>query len=178
MRIIGGELKGRKFGVPAHFPVRPTTDFAREALFNILNNRIDLDESSVLDLFCGTGSITVECWSRGSRDVVAIDKHAGCCKYLADLVSKLDMKGVVIRREDAIAAVQRLDRKFDLIFADPPYNYPQYEELANLLMNKDVLNEDGLIIIEHGKDSKATAWPGFLETRSYGSVNFSFLGKK
>jgi 16S rRNA (guanine966-N2)-methyltransferase len=178
MRIIGGELKGRRFSVPTHFPVRPTTDFAREALFNILNNRVDYQSGSVLDLFCGTGSITLEAWSRGCRDITAVDKHAGCCKYLAQLIQRFDLKGIKILKEDALLAVNRSTRKFDLIFADPPYDYPQYAELVNLLMSKDLLNDEGLVVIEHSAATKPENWPGYENTRQYGSVNFSFLSKQ
>ena len=176
MRIISGSLKGRKFRVPGHFPVRPTTDFAREALFNILNNRIDLEDERVLDLFTGTGSIALECWSRGCRSILAIDQHAGCIKYLDKLCKELDLQGLQTLKSEVESFLKRPDHySYDLIFADPPYAFGRYEEVLKLILDNNWLEEDGLLILEHDKHTDLTNLPGFVEEKKYGNVRFSFF---
>ncbi len=176
MRIIGGELKGRKFAIPASFPVRPTTDFAREALFNILMSRFSFEGLRVLDLFTGTGSIALECWSRGARDISAVDRHPGCCAFLNRLAVQLGAEEIAVYRSDALGFI-KADRKktWDFIFADPPYNSVEYQDLASAVTSPEILALGGLAVIEHGGRKDSKEWPGFEEDRRYGGVYFTFL---
>lgn len=175
MRIIGGTLKGRKFAIPASFPVRPTTDFAREALFNILTSRFSFENLRVLDLFTGTGSIAMECWSRGARDITAVDSHPGCCAFLKRLTVQLGAEEISVHRAEALAFLKSKRGPWDFVFADPPYNSPVYADLAGLVTLPEVLMPDGLAIIEHGGRKDSREWPGFEDERRYGGVYFTFL---
>ena len=175
MRIISGSLKGRKFSVPSHFPVRPTTDFAREGLFNVLQHRIDFSALSMLELFTGTGSISLEIWSRGCRDIVAVDKHQGCCSFLNKLSSELELEGFNVVRADAIDFLKRNVQAKDLIFADPPHAYPKYEELLQTVMDMNWLAEDGTLILEYNKYTDLSHSPYFVEEKVYGNVRFGFF---
>jgi len=175
MRIISGSLKGRKFSVPSHFPVRPTTDYAREGLFNVLQNRIDFEDSKILDLFTGTGSIALECWSRGSRDITAVDKHFGCCQFLKKMKNELALDGLNIVKSDALGYVKRQAESFDLIFADPPYNFDGYVEILNHIMTSSCLSADGMLILEYDKHNNFSDSPYFVEEKVYGNVRFAFF---
>lgn len=176
MRIIGGTLKGRKFAIPASFPVRPTTDFAREALFNILTSRFSFESLRVLDLFTGTGSVAMECWSRGARDIIAVDSHPGCCAFLNRLASQLEAAEIKVHRAEVLAFLKaNRGQPWDFVFADPPYNSPVYSDLPKLLTDPGILAPEGLAVIEHGGRKDSKDWPGFEEERRYGGVYFTFL---
>ncbi len=175
MRIISGSLKGRKFGVPSHFPVRPTTDFAREGLFNVLQNRIDFEDSRILDLFTGTGSITLECWSRGCRYLCAVDNHAGCCQYLKRLSNELELDGIDVVKSDVLAFLKRELEPFDLIFADPPYKFEGYRQIIESVMISNWLKADGMLILEYDKYNNFSDSPYFVEEKVYGNVRFGIF---
>lgn len=177
MRIIGGIHKGKQLITPKNLPVRPTTDFAKEGLFNILNNRLDFEELSVLDLFSGTGNITLEFASRGAKKVFAIDKHTACINFVRDTSRSLKLNNIYLERADVFKYLLTTINKFDLIFADPPYDLETIPMIHDLVFEKDLLNEGGLLIIEHGPRTNLSHKSHFIETRKYGNVNFSFFQK-
>lgn len=174
MRIIGGSHKGRLIKVPNDLPVRPTTDFAKEALFNILQNKIDITEARVLDLFSGTGHISLEFASRGAKEVISVDKHFKCVGFLKSIGKELGFS-IQANKGDVFSALKNLYAPFDLIFADPPYDLENIEEIHRLVFERKLLNKNGLLIIEHGVKTKLEALEGFKEHRKYGGVNFSFF---
>jgi len=176
MRIVSGKFKGRRITAPSNLPVRPTTDMAKEALFNILNNSYFLEEVSVLDLFAGIGSISFEFASRGCTDIVAIDAHFGCIKFLEKTNNQLDA-GLQTVKSDVFSFLEKNTRKFDIIFADPPYDMEQerFERLVSLVFDKNLLHEDGILIVEHGKQTELSGLPNFEQARKYGGNVFSFF---
>lgn len=176
MRIVSGKFKGRRIVAPSNLPVRPTTDMAKEALFNILNNSFFLDELSVLDLFAGIGSISFEFASRGCTDIITVDAHHGCIRFLDKTNSLLDA-GIQTIKSDAFTFLEKNTGKYDIIFADPPYDMDQekFERLINLIFEKDLLKEDGMLIVEHSKQTKLSEHPNFDQARKYGGNVFSFF---
>lgn len=179
MRIISGTHKGKRLRAPKNLPVRPTTDFAKESLFNILNNRIDFTETRVLDLFSGTGNIAYEFASRGAPEVTAVDQHYGCCKFITATAADLEFPIQVIKSEVFIF-LEKHRQTYDLIFADPPYALEQadFEKLVNTILQKDLLVADGDLIVEHPKHRSLDHLEGFDELRRYGGSCFSFFRKK
>ncbi len=177
MRIIGGTYKGKQLIAPKNLPVRPTTDFAKEGLFNILNNKVDFDELTVLDLFCGTGNITLEFASRGAKKIVAIDKHSPCLNYVRDTAKALKMNVVYTERADVFKYLEKAHSSYDLVFADPPYELENIPAIHDLVYDHNLLNEDGLLVIEHGAKTDLSNKDHYLETRKYGNVHFSFFRK-
>ena len=174
MRIISGAFKGRRLNPPKNLPVRPTTDKAKESLFNILNNYYFFDELSVLDLFSGTGSISFEFASRGARKITAVDVDFKCVSFIKKTASDFGMPLKAVRANVfSFAATGR--EKFDLIFADPPYDMKRIEELPDLVFNNSMLADDGLLIIEHSSKTDFSKHPHYKETRIYSKVNFSFF---
>jgi 16S rRNA (guanine966-N2)-methyltransferase len=174
MRIISGIFKGRRIDAPSNLPVRPTTDIAKEGLFNWLNNRIDFEGIDVMDLFFGTGNISLEFLSRGALHITAVDKNPECVRFLADITRKMDLFNIKIFNADVFIALERVKEKFDVIFADPPYDFPKYQQLLSEILNKDILKVDGLLIIEHPKEV-SFEHPFLLNTRKYGKVHFSIF---
>lgn len=174
MRIIGGMHKGRVIKVPFNLPVRPTTDFAKEGLFNILANRIGFEGLSMLDLFSGTGHISLEFASRGSRPVTAVDQNAKCASFLRSAAKQLDLEVSTIK-SDVFGFLKSSVSTFDLIFADPPYSLPNIPDIHRLVFENKLLNPGGLLIIEHGPRTSLGHLPGFIQHRKYGNVNFSFF---
>jgi 16S rRNA (guanine(966)-N(2))-methyltransferase RsmD len=178
-RIISGQWKAKKIAAPKHFDVRPTTDFAKEALFSILENRYDIDFCSVLDLFAGIGSISLEFASRNGKDITSVEmnnKHAGFINTTAaDLGFSL---AINVQRADVFEWLkkQRNKKQFDIVFADPPYEMDEkkYEDLVSLLLQNNYLKPNGVFILEHQSKMKWTH-PNLLETRKYGNVSFSFF---
>lgn len=177
MRIIRGTHGGRKIIAPANLPVRPTTDLAKESLFNILDNYIYFEDLEVLDLFAGTGSISYEFASRGSKSVLAIDNHPRCVRFIADTANKLCFSQLKVLRTSAIGFLQHSSSRFDLVFADPPYDMEGIEQIAELVMDRQLLREGGWLIIEHDRSHNFSGFPGFDQLRNYGKVNFSFFRK-
>jgi len=160
---------------PKNLPVRPTTDLAKESLFNILNNRIDFEGLQVIDLFSGTGNITLEFASRGAGSVIAVDIHNGCIRYLMKMALELGFQCIQPVRADVFRFLERQAVKTDLIFADPPYDLPEIEKIPVLVFRRQLINPDGWLIIEHPGTIDFSEHARFLETRKYGNVHFSFF---
>ena len=178
MRIIAGTLKGRRLNPPANLPVRPTTDMAREGLFNILNNYVDFEDCSVMDLFAGTGAMSVEFISRGAREVTAVDINNACTDYIKSEAQRLELRNLRVVRADVFDLLKRANRKFDIVFADPPYALEGLETLPDLVFEHQVLNEDGIYILEHSREYSFEEHPHFWQHRNYGKVNFTFFAMK
>jgi len=175
MRIISGKWRGKIIQAPENLPVRPTTDMAKESLFNWMSTRIDLEDARVLDLFAGTGNITYELLSRGAGRILSVDKDPGCVKFIKRMSDQL-LPGVVeVFQTDARVAIQRSLQPFRLIFADPPYDYPDHERITQEILSLNLLEEDGWFILEHPGSVILSHIPGYYETRHYGKVHFSFF---
>ena len=176
MRIISGKWKGKRLIAPKKLPVRPTTDFAKEGLFNILRNRYDLDELTVLDLFAGTGNISFEFGSRGIPQITAVDAHAGCVGFISKTAEALELPIDTVR-SDVFTYLEKTSKQFDLIFADPPYamEVEAFERMVYLVMDGDRLLEEGVLIIEHQKHTDLSHIDGYSESRKYGGSVFSFF---
>ncbi len=176
MRIISGQFKARRFSVPKGFPSRPTTDFAKEGLFNILENQLDLFDLHILDLCAGTGNISFEFLSREAGSVIAVDQNSRCLRHISLTSKALGItEGLTIVKEDILRFVARTTERFNLIFADPPYVYKHHSDLVHLIYEKNLLEPGGWMIIEHGRDTKLGDLPHFQFVRSYGNVYFSFF---
>jgi len=176
MRIISGQHKGRRIMAPKKLPVRPTTDMAKEALFNILNNQYYFDEISVLDLFAGTGSISYEFASRGTERITAVDEDFGCIKFINETVQAFDMPITAIR-SDAFKFLEHAESPFTLIFADPPYAFAdeQFVKITELVFENKVLEDSGLLVIEHSKHTNLSQLKHFSYSKHYGGSMFSFF---
>jgi len=174
MRIIGGQYGGIRLNPPTNLPVRPTTDIAKEALFNILQNRLDFDELTSLDLFAGTGNISFELASRYAHAVESIDLHFKCVQYIAETAKKMNISSIKAKKADVFKYIQTAKHKFDFIFADPPYDIPKLPQLAHLILENELLNKGGLLIIEHPSTREMDPHPNFVEKRKYGYSSFSF----
>ncbi|MBR5455539.1 MAG: 16S rRNA (guanine(966)-N(2))-methyltransferase RsmD [Bacteroidaceae bacterium] len=178
MRIISGKYKGRHFDVPRTFKARPTTDFAKENLFNILNNIIDFEECTALDLFSGTGSISLELLSRGCKEVMSVEmdqQHFGFLKKCQHMLGDNSWRMV---RDDVFRFLRRCNSGFDLVFADPPYALKGLPDIPDLVLEGNALNDNGIFIFEHGKDYNFEEHPHFMRHIAYGSVNFTFFSKE
>ncbi len=175
MRIISGKYKRRIISPPNNLPVRPTTDMAKESLFNILGNYIDFKEIDVLDLFAGTGNISYEFVSRGCSTVTSVDLDFGCVKFIKETAQKLDMMEVNVIKVDAFKFLETTKLKYDLIFADPPYKLVNINNISNMVFNNDLLKNNGWLVIEHPGELDLSDHPRFYEHRKYGRVNFSFF---
>jgi len=178
MRIIAGTLRGRRLNPPANLPVRPTTDMARESLFNILNNYVDYEDCSVMDLFAGTGAVSLEFVSRGVKDVTSIDINNSCTEYIKSTSRQMNVGNIHVVRADVFDLLKRAYKKFDIIFADPPYSLADLPKLPDIVFSSNVLNEDGIFILEHPKEFTFEDHPHFWQHRAYGKVNFTFFAMK
>ncbi|MBN8696907.1 MAG: RsmD family RNA methyltransferase [Bacteroidetes bacterium] len=177
MRIISGIHKGRSIHAPKNLPVRPTTDFAKEALFNILSNHFDLEECSVLDLFCGSGNITYEFASRESKEITSVDINFHCSSFVKKTCSDFKMDQVKVIKSDVFSFLKNAFGKYDIVFADPPYDLEKIELIPDLVFEKNILKENGMLILEHGPKTSFLQHPYFKEHRKYGNVNFSLFYK-
>ena len=175
MRIITGKYKGRHFEIPRSFKARPTTDFAKENIFNVLIQYVDLKEATALDLFSGTGSITLELLSRGCQQVISVEMDRDHHRFICECLKKLDTQACIPLRADVFRFMKSCHQQFDFIFADPPYALKEIPTIPDLIFGKELLKEGGLFILEHGKDHDFSQHPHFVEHRSYGSVNFSLF---
>jgi len=175
MRVITGKYKGKHFEVPRSFKARPTTDFAKENLFNVLRAYLDFEETRALDLFAGTGSITLELLSRGCREVMSVERDRQHYAFIQSMLRHLDDPAATAICGDALRFVSKGFKEFDFVFADPPYALRELLELPERVMNSKLLAPGGLFVLEHGKNNDFTDHPCFLEHRAYGSVNFSFF---
>ena len=175
MRIISGIYGGRRLSPPKNITARPTTDFAKESLFNLLNNRLDFEGIDVLDLFAGTGGIGIECVSRGAREVTAVEIAHVQQNWIISCCRQLGIKNLSVIRGDVFKFLSACRTKYDLIFADPPYALEELPTLPDVILERGILKKDGWLVIEHGKDTDFTSHPRHVETRTYGSVHFSFF---
>jgi 16S rRNA (guanine(966)-N(2))-methyltransferase RsmD len=175
MRIIGGKYSRRTIRPPKNLPVRPTTDLAKESLFNILTNKIDFEDKLALDLFTGTGSIAFEFASRYCRSVIAVDKNFHCIQFVKTAAADFGMENLQAIRADVFRFIQSATKKFDLIFADPPYALEGIDTLSRLVFENDLLVENGWLIVEHPREIDFSEQQYFVEHRKYGKVNFSFF---
>ena len=174
MRIIGGKYSRRLIHPPKNLPVRPTTDLAKESLFNILRHQMDLEEKSALDLFAGTGSISYELASRGCSTVVSVDQNYRCIKFINETSRSFEMN-IRSVRADVFKFIKSTPLKFDLIFADPPYDLPDIETISKLIFEHELLNPDGILIVEHPGSVDMSDQLRFSSHRHYSKVNFSFF---
>ena len=175
MRIIGGKFKGRRINPPSNFKARPTTDFAREGLFNILNNRVDFEDLEVLDLFSGTGSMSYEFASRGASSVHLVEKDTRHILGIKKILKELELENVKPIHIDVRAYLKTCSVKYDVVFADPPYELAWLKELPDLVTQAGIIKEDGFFILEHPRDLSFAGHKLFFEHRNYGGVNFSFF---
>ncbi len=180
MRIITGKYKGRHFDIPRTFKARPTTDFAKENIFNVLNSYIDFEGISALDLFSGTGSISLELLSRGCEHVVSVEMDRDHHRFIVECSNKLSILNsqFSIIRGDVFRYIKSCKQQFDFIFADPPYALKELSTIPGLIFEKGLLKDDGILVFEHGKDNDFSSDPHFVEHRTYGSVNFSIFRKE
>ena len=175
MRIISGKYRGRTIVPPKNLKARPTTDFAKENLFNVLNNLIDFEETDVLDLFSGTGSISYEFASRGARSVTSVEVNGVHHAFIKDTARKLGCENFYAVHANAFLYLKNTSKRFDLIFADAPYDLEGSEQIVDMVFADDRLAEGGILIFEHSSKLDFSAHPHFWQSRNYGSVNFSFF---
>jgi 16S rRNA (guanine966-N2)-methyltransferase len=175
LRIISGKYKGRRIIPPGNFKARPTTDYARESLFDILNNRIDYESAAVLDLFSGTGSISYEFASRGALLVHSVEMNCRHFAFIRRIVDEMNLKNIKPVHIDVKTFLKTCTYKYDIIFADPPYDMACFQDLPDLIFKSGVLKEDGILILEHPKHINFINHKMFFERRNYGAVNFSFF---
>ncbi len=176
MRIISGIHKGRRIQAPKNLPVRPTTDMAKEALFNILRNLIHINDIKVLELFAGSGNMSYEFASRGASSVLAVDQHYPCIAFIKKTATALDLS-IDTLKADVFKFLENHNTSYDIIFADPPYAIEQEEfmKIPTWAAANKMLNEDGLLIIEHSKHTDLSDHPTFDNSRRYGGTVFSFF---
>jgi 16S rRNA (guanine(966)-N(2))-methyltransferase RsmD len=175
MRIITGIYKGRHFDIPKTFKARPTTDFAKENIFNVLTGYLDFEGITALDLFSGTGSISLELVSRGCAHVISVELDRDHHRFIQDCLKKLGTDSCVPLRGDVFRFIKSCKHSFDFIFADPPYALKELSSIPSLIFEKGLLKDGGIFVFEHGKDQDFSDDPHFVEHRSYGSVNFSIF---
>ncbi|MFT5715806.1 MAG: 16S rRNA (guanine966-N2)-methyltransferase [Flavobacterium sp.] len=176
MRIISGKYKGRRISPPKGLPVRPTTDMSKEALFNVINNHFSFESLKILDLFAGTGNISYEFASRGSAPITSVDGDFGCVKFIKQVAAEYDFN-IAATKSDVFKFLERNNASFDIIFADPPYALDQkiFEKIVLLIFEKNTLNDDGMMIIEHSKYTKLDHMDNFSFKKTYGGSIFSFF---
>lgn len=175
MRIISGKYGRRRFDVPTNIKARPTTDFARENIFNVLSNMIDMDGMTALDLFAGTGAVTFEFASRGCCRVVAVENYPVQYKFICKVAEQLKADEVLPVRGDVFKYLQNTGEKFDIVFADPPYDLPGFNEIPRKVIDSGVIAPGGVFIMEHPSTSDFSSITGAIDHRRYGSVNFTIF---
>jgi 16S rRNA (guanine966-N2)-methyltransferase len=178
MRIVSGIHRGRHIPVRKNFPARPTTDFAKENIFNVLNNHFDFEDLHVLDLFGGTGSISYEFASRGCIEVTTVEKDFRSCEFIKKTASDLRMDQIRVIKSDVFRYIQKCNTSFELIFADPPYELGRIEEIPQFILGNGILKKNGWLILEHGKSQQFNGNECLTDKRSYGSVHFSIFCQK
>ena len=175
MRIIGGKYRGRRVEPPKNFKARPTTDFAREGLFNILDNRIDFEKINVLDLFSGTGCMSYEFASRGVPEIHLVEKDYAHISGIKRIIRELEIDTIRTIHIDVKAYLKTCSIKYNIVFADPPYDLQWLNQLPDLILGAGIIKEDGFLILEHPKTMRFNDHPLFFEHRNYGGVNFSLF---
>ena len=176
MRIVGGTHRSRQFHVPDHLGIRPTTDFAKEALFNILSNRIDFEDKKILDLFGGSGSISYEFASRGASEIITIEKNIKSCEFIKKTAREFKFSDIKVIKMDVFIFLKTCSDSFDIIFSDPPFKLENIQRIPALVFERKLLNENGTLIVEHPSNVDFTGIKERKETREYGTVNFSIFG--
>ncbi len=176
MRIISGRFKGRVLRVPQKLPVRPTTDQAKEGLFNILHNWFDFEGLRVLDLFAGTGNVGYEFWSRGVSHLTSVDQHPDCINFIKKQYREMEIEGEV-RKAEASVFLVNTEEKWDIIFMDPPYGMCGLDRMVGKIFERDLIPEYGTVILEHPTQESYTHLECFSEQRKYGSSSFSIFEK-
>ncbi|MEG0807935.1 MAG: RsmD family RNA methyltransferase [Alistipes sp.] len=177
MRIVSGKFRGRTITPPRNLRARPTTDFAKENLFNVLSNLVDYEECDALDLFAGTGSISYELVSRGARSVIAVEINAVHHNFIRETAAQLGIDNLYAVKANAFRYLKSCSKQFDLIFSDAPYDLEGSEEIVKLVLEGDLLRPEGILVFEHSKKMNFSAYAEFCQLRSYGSVQFSFFKK-
>jgi 16S rRNA (guanine(966)-N(2))-methyltransferase RsmD len=176
MRIISGDLKGRRFEAPDNLPVRPTTDMAKESLFNILSNKISLAGITVLDLFAGIGGISMEFLSRGAISLTAVDINSSCIDFIRKTAAKFNVDNRLFAiKSDVFPFLEKNHQQFDVVFADPPYAMPNIIALPEFIFDKNVFKKNAIFVLEHSADYNFSENKHFIEERKYGKVHFSFF---
>ena len=175
MRIISGKYGRRRFDVPKNITARPTTDFARENLFNVLENLDGFEGKSACDLFAGTGAVSFEFLSRGCSYVTSVEKAPIQAAFIRKVAQTLGDDNLHLVKTDVFRFISEVSRSYDYIFADPPYDHPRFEEIPQLILNSSLVKPGSVVIIEHSKDRDFSSLPGFNQRRVYGSVNFSIF---
>ncbi len=175
MRIISGKYKSKRISAPKNLPVRPTTDFAKEALFNLISNEYNIEELSVLDLFSGTGNIAYEFASRGAQEILCIDKNYHCVSFIKKTAIELGFSQLSVFKNDVIKYLKKYPKPFDIIFADPPYDMENIDQIVTLVFDKNLLKENGVLIVEHDFKWDFSNNKNFKQHRKYGNVNFSIF---
>jgi 16S rRNA (guanine(966)-N(2))-methyltransferase RsmD len=177
MRIISGSHRGRVLRPPQGLPVRPTTDLAKESLFNILNNYIDFESIRVLDLFAGTGNISLEFASRHASSVLSIEINSRCVDFISGMANDLKFKNITVIKTNVFTFLSRQAGQYDVIFADPPYDLEGRDKIPGLIFDNDWLADDGWFVMEHDRELSFKDNPQFIDERRYGKVHFSFFRK-
>ena len=175
MRIISGKYGRRRFDVPTNITARPTTDMARENLFNVLGNIVDFEGLTVLDLFAGTGAVGLEFASRGAHSVTCVEKAHTQYNFINKVVKLLNDEVTTVIRADVFRFIASCRQQFDIIFADPPYDLPQLPDLPQLILNSAIVKPGTLVIVEHSSNNDFSAMTQFLQRRTYGKVNFTIF---
>lgn len=175
MRIIRGKYGRRRFDPPKNITARPTTDFARENIFNVIENIEDIEGKRVCDLFSGTGAIAFEFLSRGAAEVTAVEMAHTQAAFIRSVKEKLGDENLKLIKGDVFKFIAGSGKSYDIVFADPPYDHPRFEEIPELILGSHLVEKDTLVIIEHSGNRDFSGLPGFFERREYGSVNFSMF---
>jgi len=175
MRIVSGMFRGKTFTPPKSFKARPTTDFAKEGLFNIILNSFDFEEIEVLDLFAGTGSISFEFASRGTNRIDLVELNLNHLKFISGVIKDLGLKQIHTIKGNAFQYIKACNYKYDIIFADPPYEMAGIETIPELIYEKDIVKPDGWLILEHSGNFKFETHPRFHQVRNYGNVHFTIF---
>ena len=176
MRIISGKYKGRRIAPPKNLPVRPTTDMSKEAVFNVLNNHFNFSELKVLELFAGTGSISYEFASRGCTPILCVDGDMGCVNFIKKTAKEFDFD-ITALKSDVFKFLEKHKGNYDIIFADPPYgmNQKEFEKIIELIFENELLDEEGMLVVEHSKYTKLEQMSNFSFQKNYGGSVFTFF---
>lgn len=178
MRIISGKFKGRRFEPPTNITARPTTDFAKESLFNLINNDMDIDGCTALDLFSGTGSISYELASRDAHHITSVEMSDRHIAFIRKTCTTLKINNIRIVKQDVFRFLESTHDQYDFIFADPPYQLEKIDAIPDAVIGNNHLTDDGIFVLEHGKQSDFSNHPAFYQHRTYGNVHFSFFKKQ
>jgi 16S rRNA (guanine966-N2)-methyltransferase len=173
MRIITGKYKGRHFEIPRSFKARPTTDFAKENIFNVIRAYVDFENTQALDLFAGTGGISLELLSRGAQSVVSVEQNREHAAFISSCLKKIGEEHCILIRGDVFRFLKKCRQQYNLIFADPPYALENLSVIPDIVFEHELLSAEGILVLEHGSDYDFSQHPHFMEHRTYGSVNFT-----